>query len=167
MELKSFIEYKQAIQQQADKLQGISKSIKDKKAEVDQLETDFAQNEDSSTLKQIQKVKAEISELLTRESILKRKKVAPSELADKVYKDWGTERSRVEEKAAGLYYEAERILKEAQAQHEEMLRESRGLKLNFAQFVTAEIVRSGCVDDMTIDENLKGNLKTKANNYNF
>ncbi|NBG89665.1 hypothetical protein [Isachenkonia alkalipeptolytica] len=167
MELKSFVEYKQSKESQAKKLQDLSTSIKDKKAEVDRLETEYATTEENSTLKDIQKLRGQIAELETREGILKRKKVTPHEMADKVYEDWKAERSRVEKKAAGLYYEAERILKEAQAQHKKMMQENRSMKLNFAQFVTAEIVRSGCVDDMTIEENLKGNLKTKANNYNF
>ena len=167
MELKSFIEYKQSKESQAKKLQDLSTSIKNKKAEVDSLETEYASTEDNSILKDIQKLKGQVAELETREGILKRKKVAPHEMADKVYEDWKAERSKIEKKAGDLSREAVRILKEAQAQHEEMLRESSGMKLSFAQFVTAEIVRSGCVDDMTIEENLKGNLKTKANNYNF
>ena len=164
--LKPLEAYKKAKQGEAEKLEGIRADIINMKEEVDQMENEFAKSEDNSILKKIRKVKEELSELEQRESILTRKKTGPSDLADKVLENWKAERSEVEERTANLYYEAERILKEAEAKYKEMTEERSSLKSNFT-LVIQQIERSGCIDDSTLSDKEKGNLKTKSNHGNF
>ena len=167
MELKSLIEYKKIKQDESNKLQGIRTDILNKKGKVDRLETEYASTEDNSILKQIQKLKGEVAELETREGILRRKKVAPHEVANKVYEDWKAERSKIEEKATELSQEADKMLKEAEQKYEEMKREKNKMKLDFAQVITKEVVKSGCIDDMTVSDSEKSSLRRKSEYANF